>query len=226
LRRKIFESKKVISAQLRPACQSVSWPEKNKMNLQTAQTATASDPIQAVTLASLEHGGWMTEVERAIAEKSNMLLVGPTGSGKTTWMSALASGVIQHDHVARIAIVATVREIPAFTQNVVHLLANPDIGRAKQIDDAAKNFDRIIVDDVHGSEAFSLLRAWKGVKGGFAAMHAGTPQQAVQRLALLASQHADAEGDLTAAVVDAVDLIVQVDRKLVNITRVRDIVGA
>ncbi len=168
----------------------------------------------------------------AVVARRNILVIGGTGSGKTTTLAAIAGFVPATERVITIEDAAELRlSLP----HVVRLESRPASleGRgAITIRALVRNAlrmrpDRIVVGEVRGGEALDMLAAMTtGHEGSLSTLHASSPQDAVRRLQTLALM-----GDLElpyAAVADqvahAIDLIVHQarladgSRRIVEIT--------
>jgi len=119
------------------------------------------------SLADYVAAGIMTEVQKTIIEwaaanRENILIVGGTGSGKTT----LVNAVIAHVSIAfpedRLVILEDTAEIQCASENAV-LLRSCDAADLRRLLRATLRLrpDRILVGEVRGAEALDLLKAWK-----------------------------------------------------------------
>lgn len=176
---------------------------------------------RALTCDDLVRLGTLTEemldlLRLAVIARRNILVIGGTGSGKTTTLAAIAGFVPVAERVITIEDAAELRlSLP----HVVRLESRPASleGRgAISIRALVRNAlrmrpDRIVVGEVRGGEALDMLAAMTtGHEGSLSTLHASSPQDAVRRLQTLALM-----GDLElpyAAVADqvahAIDLIV------------------
>ena len=168
----------------------------------------------------------------AVVARRNILVIGGTGSGKTTTLAAIAGFVPVAERVITIEDAAELRlSLP----HVVRLESRPASieGRgAISIRSLVRNAlrmrpDRIVVGEVRGGEALDMLAAMTtGHEGSLSTLHASSPHDAVRRLQTLALM-----GDLElpyAAIADqvahAIDLIVHQarlpdgSRRIVEIT--------
>lgn len=93
--------------------------------------------------------------------------------------------------------------------------------------------DRIIVGEVRGGEALSLLKAWNtGHPGGIATVHANSARAGLIRLEQLVAEAASTAGNrqMSALIAEAIDLIVVISkvsggRKITEITQVKGFDG-
>jgi pilus assembly protein CpaF len=154
----------------------------------------------------------------AVGNKLRILVVGGTATGKTTLLSALASGIPDS---ARVVKIEDPEEIWLPHSNVVTIEARPaPPGSAippyrvqEGVDDALRMApDWLIVGEVRtGWTALSLFRAQMSDHPGLCTFHAEGAQAAVHRLAVI--MFADAQVSMDAAreiFIQAVDLVIQV----------------
>jgi type IV secretion system protein VirB11 len=113
-------------------------------------------------------------IETAVALRHNILVVGGTGTGKTT----LANGIIDHIVRAspghRLVIIEDTPEIQCAAKNAVVMRATDTVDMQRLLKATMRlRPDRIIVGEVRGGEALSLLKAWNtGHPGGVCTVHA------------------------------------------------------
>lgn len=154
----------------------------------------------------------------AVAGKLRMLVVGGTATGKTTLLSALATGIPE---AARVVKIEDPEEIWLPHPNVVTIEARPAPPGSTippyrvqdGVDDAMRMAPSwLIVGEVRtGWSALSLFRAQMSDHPGLCTFHAEGPEAAVHRLSVI--MFADAQVHMEAAreiFVQAVDLVVQV----------------
>ncbi|MBE6468673.1 MAG: CpaF family protein [Coriobacteriaceae bacterium] len=139
----------------------------------------------------------------AVRLRQDLAVAGGTGSGKTTLLNALSCEIPlgerivtiedsaelkfkRHPHVVRLeAREASIEGEGAVT--IRDLVANALRMRP----------DRIVVGEVRGAECIDMLQAMNtGHDGSLTTLHAGSPEEAVVRLTLLARYGIDLPGDL------------------------------
>ncbi|MGL4476602.1 MAG: P-type conjugative transfer ATPase TrbB [Shewanella sp.] len=123
-------------------------------------------------------------LRQAITERKNILIVGGTGSGKTTFANALINEMVCLCHNDRIVIIEDTNEIQCAAQNSVILRSNATTSMANLLRATLRlRPDRILVGEVRGGEALSLLKAWNtGHSGGIATIHANSARLGLIRL--------------------------------------------
>lgn len=143
---------------------------------------TIEDLIQTGTLTAELAALLKEQVER----RSNLLISGGTGTGKTTLLNILAAFVPDED---RIILIEDTAEIRISKPNLVRFEARREQNPipAITIRDLLKATlrhrpDRIIVGEIRGGEAFDLLQALNtGHSGTISTIHANSAAQALQR---------------------------------------------
>ncbi len=163
----------------------------------------------------------------AVRSARSIAVAGGTGSGKTTLLNALSCEIPPGERIVTIEDSAELR----FDShpNVVRLEARDSSieGTGEvTIRDLVKNAlrmrpDRIVVGEVRGGECVDMLNALStGHSGSLTTLHAGSAEEAVMRLVLMARFGMDLPTDLIEEqVATAIDLIV-VTRRLSDGTRV------
>jgi len=167
------------------------------------------------SLDEYERQGIMTArqrgaIETAVAERLNILVVGGTGTGKTT----LANGIIDHIVRAspghRLVIIEDTAEIQCAAKNAVVMRATDTVDMQRLLKATMRlRPDRIIVGEVRGGEALSLLKAWNtGHPGGVCTVHANHARAGLQRIEQLIAEVS--QTPMRALIAEAVNLIVSI----------------
>jgi pilus assembly protein CpaF len=129
-----------------------------------------------------------TFLQRCVEGRTNILVSGGTGTGKTTTLNAL-SGFIPNDE--RIVTIEDAAELQLQQPHVVRLEYRPPNieGRGEvTIRDLVRNSlrmrpDRIVVGEVRGGEALDMLQAMNtGHDGSITTVHANSPRDALARV--------------------------------------------
>lgn len=166
---------------------------------------TFIDDVRGLTHAAV--------IRAAVAGKKNILTVGATGSGKTTFVNAVLDvmeTVAPHDRVISIE---DTTELQCAVRNYVDLRA---VGSVSMLDCLRACMrlkpTRIVVGEVRGAEAHAMLKAWNtGHPGGAATVHANDALSGLIRLESLVAEATSAPQQTLIA--EAVDLVVFVDQE-------------
>jgi len=167
----------------------------------------------------------------AVRHRCNVLISGPTGSGKTTVLNALSASIGSTERVVTVEDAAELR-LPG--PHVVRLETRPGSVEgvpAVTARDLVRNAlrmrpDRVIVGEVRGGEALDMVQAMNtGHDGSLSTIHANSCEDALRRLETLVLMAG--VGLPLAAVRDhiasAVDLVVQLDRDARGLRRVCEV---
>lgn len=157
----------------------------------------------------------MTEIQKiriieAVHQKKNILIVGGTGSGKTT----LANAVL--DVVAgtrdRCIIIEDTLELQCTAPDTVFMRSRDSVPMNDLLKATMRlRPDRIIVGEVRGPEALTLLKAWNtGHPGGVATVHANSAHGGLTRLEQLIQEAIPTPQK--ALIAEAVNVIVFIER--------------
>ena len=131
---------------------------------------------------------------QAIKQRKNVIVVGATNSGKTTFLNAILKKLseIHPDH--RLMILQDASELQCSSDDVQYLKTsknkeNPVTMEDLVFDSLRLSPDRIIVGEVRNGSAYDVLKAWNtGHPGGFCTIHADGCADALTRLELLVKE--------------------------------------
>ena len=163
----------------------------------------------------------------AITAKANILLVGSTGSGKTTFLNALIHALEEIEPDARLLIIEDTREIRTDMENAVFLKSTPEVDATRILKSCMRlRPDRILVGEVRDGAALAMLKAWNtGHPGGMASIHANSASDALLRIDQLVGEvSVQPQNEVIAS---AVDLVVFLTRgpKGPLVQEIRKVVG-
>lgn len=148
------------------------------------------DLDELVGVGGITDGG-ASVMRELIAEHANILVCGPTGSGKTTFLNVMLHELPATERVVTIEDAAELRPVGHF----VRLEGRPgnsegagEITQRRLLRHALRlRPDRIVVGEVRGAEAFDMLQAMStGHAGSMSTIHASTADEALWRLETLA----------------------------------------
>ncbi len=149
-----------------------------------------------IPISTLVETNWCTNrqaemIQNMIHEKKNFLVIGGTGSGKTTVLQSLLH---EMNPTERVVIIEDTQELNPANNLSVSLLTQSNILEPNQnvsMDDLLKRAlrlrpDRIGVGEIRGPEAKTLLMALStGHEGSFGSLHARNAHEALMRLEML-----------------------------------------
>ncbi|MFZ4585190.1 MAG: CpaF family protein [Acidimicrobiia bacterium] len=134
----------------------------------------------------------IAQVGLLVRDRANVLITGPTNSGKTTLLDAI---VREFPASERVVVIEDTLELRCDRDHVVRLEARPANGEGvggvtmRDLVRAALRMrpDRLVIGEVRSGEAFDLLQALNtGHRGCVATVHANSPADALVRLETLA----------------------------------------
>ena len=127
-------------------------------------------------------------IRNAVADRSNILIGGATGTGKTTLANAILHEIATQTQ-DRLYLVEDVRELQCSAPNKLQIFVQePVYGWQRAIVDALRSRpDRIIVGELrYGAAALELVKAWNtGHPGGMATIHANNTRAMLDRVCQL-----------------------------------------
>src|SRR4051812_1101 len=204
--------------------------------------------LRAQSIEQLVELGTLTEsaalfLDAAVQGGVNILVSGPTGSGKTTMLNALGSSIASLDE--RVVTVEEVAELQLERQLPDCVALQARAGNVEglgeiRIRDLVRNAlrmrpTRIVVGEVRGAEALDMLLAMNtGHEGSLTTIHGSSPRDALDRLATLAMMAEErlTNDALTKMVARTIELVLQVRfepragrRRLVSIFEVTGLEG-
>lgn len=152
-------------------------------------------------------------IRQAAATRQNILIVGGTGSGKTTLANAiLAEPTFAGD---RVVLIEDTAELQCSAEDKVQMLTKrtePAVTMTDLVRDTLRlRPDRIVIGEVRDGSALDLLKAWNtGHPGGLATIHANSALEGLTRLE-------DLIGEATPripyrAITQAINLVVFIER--------------
>ena len=188
---------------------------------------------KAVAIFSLEQyvrDQILTETQKeiicaAVQGHRNILVVGGTGTGKTTLANAVIREMVRVNPDERLVIIEDTGEIQCSAKNYLQYHTSLDVTMTKLLRTTLRmRPDRIIVGEVRGPEALDLLMSWNtGHEGGIATVHANNALAGLDRLAMLISMHRDAPRAIEPLIAQAVNIVIQIV-KTPEGRRVREII--
>ncbi len=136
------------------------------------------------------HNKTMTKYQQEIIiqtiyDKKNIIVAGGTGSGKTTLVNALLFEIAKLNN--RVIIIEDTKELKCDAKNKLALISTKTTSMEDLLRATLRSRpDRIILGEVRGSEAFTLINAWStGHKGGISTVHSNSAFHTLTRIETL-----------------------------------------
>ena len=151
----------------------------------------------------------------AIAARRNLLIAGGTGTGKTTLANALIHEISLQFPDHRLIIIEDTPELQCKAANRVFLESTRSASMTDLLSACMRmKPKRIIVGEVRGGEALTLLKAWTtGHPGGVATVHASSIEGAALRMQSLAAEAGGPTfADLKHFIDETLDLTIVIER--------------
>ena len=170
-------------------------------------------------------------MEWVVRGRKNVLISGGTGSGKSTFLGAIAEAIPNQE---RIVTIEDAAELILDQEHVVRMETRPanveGLGRiaARDLVPNALRMrpDRIIVGEVRGGEALDMLQAMNtGHDGSLTTIHANSPRDALARLetmVLMAGLDLPSRA-IREQIVSAIQLVVHIRRCEDGVRRVQSV---
>jgi type IV secretion system protein VirB11 len=185
----------------------------------TRQASGALEETDRQLLQLLAARDYEAFLRLAVVSRKNIIVSGPTGSGKTTWTKALIREIPPEE---RLVTIEDARELTLGRHaNHVRLFYSKDNqGQArvtpKQLLEACLRMkpDRILLAELRAEEAFDYLRnVNSGHPGSITSVHAGSAELAFEQLVLLVKQSAGGRdlprADIKSQLYLLVDVVIQ-----------------
>jgi type IV secretion system protein VirB11 len=185
----------------------------------TRQASQNPDNIEQQLLQLLESSAYEAFMRLAVCSRKNILVSGPTGSGKTTWTKALIREIPSGE---RLITIEDAKELVLDRHpNHVRLFYSKDdqgVARVtpKQLLESCLRMkpDRILLAELRAEEAFDYLRnVNSGHPGSITSIHAASAELAFEQLVLLVKQNPGgrelARGDIKSLLYLLIDVVIQ-----------------
>jgi type IV secretion system protein VirB11 len=174
---------------------SIDALERRGIFRRTRRAAQALDDTEQDLLVRLGSADYAAFMRLAVRSRKNILVSGPTGSGKTTWTKALIREIPPEE---RLITIEDARELVLDRHpNHVRLFYSKDdqgVARVtpKQLLECCLRMkpDRILLAELRAEEAFDYLRnVNSGHPGSITSIHAASADLAFEQLVLLVKQN-------------------------------------
>ena len=129
-------------------------------------------------------------LETAVIDHRNILVVGGTGSGKTTFVNAVLEAVHRRTPRDRLVIIEDTSELQSQSENRVELHTTDFVDMQRLLRATMRlRPDRILVGEVRDISALALVKAWNtGHEGGLATVHANSAREGLTRIEQLIAE--------------------------------------
>ncbi len=182
--------------------------------------------IAIFTLEQYVEQGALTQTQcdlliKAVEERKNIIVVGGTGSGKTTFSNALLDVLTGTDD--RILVIEDLPELQVRVDDLVTMTTTSHVSMRDLVKGSLRmRPDRIIIGEVRDGAALDLLKAWNtGHPGGVCTIHANSVESVPYRLEDLIQ-----EAVVTvprSLILQSIDLIVFISRDKAGKRKITDI---
>ena len=185
----------------------------------TRQATEALDEIEAELLRLLAATEYEAFMRLAVKARKNILVSGPTGSGKTTWTKALIREIPPDE---RLITIEDAQELvlERHANHVRLFYSKDDQGQArvtpKQLLECCLRMrpDRILLAELRAEEAFDYMRnVNSGHPGSITSVHATSAELAFEQLVLLIKQSSGgrdlARRDIKSLLYLLIDVVIQ-----------------
>ncbi|HSB85599.1 MAG TPA: ATPase, T2SS/T4P/T4SS family [Ilumatobacteraceae bacterium] len=188
-------------------------------------------PMRSLPLTAFTSTGVVELLQRVVDSRCNVLISGPTSSGKTTLLNSLAGRISSNERIITLEDVAELR------------LAHPHVVRLESRLPTAEGAgevtlqhllrtalrmrpDRLVLGEVRGAEAVPLVQAMNtGHDGSMATVHANSAADALARVASLVVQEVPGWplGAVSEQVHRSIDVVIHLGRASDQRRRVAEI---
>ena len=143
----------------------------------------------------------------AISSRKNILVVGGTGTGKTTFVNAIINEMKTLTPKHRLLILEDTLELQCSMENFVSMRTTSDVSMQDLIKITMRQRpDRIIIGEVRGKEALDMLKAWNtGHPGGVCTVHANDARAGLLRIEQLISEVS--QSPMRELIAEAIDVV-------------------
>ena len=193
---------------LPPTCQAPVWSIRKR----ATHVWSLDDYVEQGILSNAQ----LNALRCAISQHRNILVAGGTGTGKTTLTNALIHAIARQYPEERLLIIEDTPELQCRAANAVLLQTTKSVSMTDLLRASMRmRPDRILVGEVRGGEALTLLKAWTtGHPGGVATVHASSVEGAALRMQSLAAEAGGPTfADLGRFIDETLDLTVVIERR-------------
>ena len=146
-------------------------------------------------------------LREAVSSRKNILVVGGTGTGKTTFVNAIINEMKILTPKHRLIILEDTRELQCSMENFVSMRTASEVSMQDLLKITMRQRpDRIIIGEVRGKEALDMLKAWNtGHPGGVCTVHANDARAGLLRIEQLISEVS--QSSMRELIAEAIDVV-------------------
>jgi type IV secretion system protein VirB11 len=151
-------------------------------------------------------------LRESVLARKNILVVGGTDSGKTTFVNALLRVV--EETTDRIVILEDTQELQCRAKDVEYLHTKDGVASLRDLVRFTLRLspDRVVIGEVRGPEALDLLKGWNtGHPGGVSTVHANSAEKGLLRLEQLVQEAGVVPS--RAMIAEAVNVLVYMEKR-------------
>ena len=217
------------------------WPPVSDLPLVTiAKKSTSLTTLEDIAASGSMSTKMMNFLKAAVDVKLNIVFSGSTGSGKTTFLEAMAKEIPSS---VRIGVVEDSPELALIQQNVCYLKSSPwkpgrDLNEEVTLDWCVRQINRmrtdlLIIGETRGKEFKEFITASNsGMEGSMTTLHANSPKLALQKMTQFVMEaQPQPVRVINTSIANSIDLIVQLDKyangeyKTVSIEAITETLG-
>ena len=179
-----------------------------------------------ITLDQYVESGVMPATCRAtirswVKNHFNILIAGGTGSGKTTMGNAILNEISRETPQDRVAIIEDTPELQCNVDNSFSLCKSNERDLPSLLRTTLRmRPDRVVVGELRGKEAYTLLKAWmSGHPGGLATIHANGAKEAIYRFEQCISENPESGTTPKEQIAYAVNGILSIQKVTVRVEK-------
>ena len=163
----------------------------------------------------------------AIRNHRNILVVGGTGTGKTTLLNAIIFEMVAQNRTERFVTIEDTAELQCSAPNKVQYYTCATTSLTDLVKGTLRmRPDRILVGEVRDGAALDLLDVWNtGHEGGVATLHANNANAGLTRLRSLITRNKAAPAEIEPLIGEAVHVVVHIARTPNKSRRIQEILA-